>query len=198
MRHQTIPIQAIHPTLDQVEQDSLEQPKRILLNNSGQASIEFILTIVFTLGMTLLFIALALNTTKGYVAHYVTFMTARTYLVHDDGNRTISSNTQPAINAANETFEQYGLGAFGIESSGLQIHSDSSKSNLFRGATLTFSQLLSPLSIIANGVNATFHSEALLGKEPLRAECYESICTELTGDSACDRDQLITVMDNGC
>lgn len=179
-------------------QDSSEPTKHILLNNSGQASIEFILTIVFTLGMTLLFIALALNTTKGYIAHYVTFMTARTYLVHDNGDHDASSDGNGAVEAARVTYDLYGLDAFGIDSSGLEIHSDSSISNLFRGATLTFSQLLSPLSVIANGVNATFHSEALLGKEPLRAECYVSICEALGASNACTKENLITVMDNGC
>lgn len=150
--------------------------------------------------MSLLFIALALNTTKGYIAHYVTFMTARTYLVHDDGNRSAEANIQAAISTAKDTFSKYSLDALGVDTNNLSFHTDPSKSNLFRGVTLTFEQLLSPLSIIANGVNATFHSEALLGKEPLRAECYRSICLELTKDEKClsQNQTLVTPMDNGC
>lgn len=177
-----------------MEPDSLVQPKHIQRPDAGQASIEFILTIMFTLGMTLLFIALALNTTKGYIAHYVTFMTARTYLVHDGGNRTAQTNIQTARNMAKDTFSKYPLDALGIDTNGLKF-TDPGYSRLFSGVTLTFEQLLSPLSIIANGVNATFHSEALLGKEPLRAECFISICNEI---KECNSDKLITPMDNGC
>lgn len=150
---------------------------------------------MFTLGVTLLFIALALNATKGYIAHYVTYMTARTYLVQDASNRTSQTNIQAAVNVARDTFSKYPLESLGIDTSGLKFHTDSSKSNLFRGVTLTFEQLLSPFSIIANGVNATFHTEAMLGKEPLRAECFESVCKQILG---CKEEKLITPMDNGC
>lgn len=181
-----------------MRQDFSVRPKSILRNNSGQASIEFILTMIFTLGITLLFIALAINTTKGYIAHYVTYMSARTFLVHDSGLKGVGGNLQSARESAKETFDQYNLSSIGISDNGFKVESDTSQSNLFKGVTLTFSQILSPLSVIANGASATFHSEALLGKEPFRTECYQSICTQLTGNSTCSISQLVTVMDNGC
>ena len=61
MKRQTIQIQTTHLTNNpQVERDSLALPRLIQSSEAGQASIEFIITIMFTLGMTLLFIALAL------------------------------------------------------------------------------------------------------------------------------------------
>lgn len=174
------------------------RPKLTQLNESGQASIEFILTVLFTLATTLLFIALALNTTKGYFAHYANYMASRTYLTFETSNQSESTNLAAARNAARSALDRYKIDDFGIPSDQFKVVDGNNISEVFTGTTLTFSQLLSPLTIIANGANATFHTESFLGKEPLRVQCMKSTCLALTGKSDCTVEDLITIMDNGC
>ncbi len=197
MKSQTTMIQTTAPIEEAVAPlDSLVQTKSTLLHESGQASIEFILTVIFTLAISLLFIALAINTTKGFLAHYATFMASRTYLTYEVSNKEAGTNINAAKAAAKEALDRYELPALGIDDSNFKIISDGSE--IFTGATLTFEQLLSPLSVIANGVNATFHSESFLGKEPLRTQCVNSICEAMTGTQTCSPENVLTLMDNGC
>mgnify|MGYP001384050434 CR=1 FL=1 len=48
-------------------------------DESGQAAIEFVLTIAFGLGIVFLYVNFAFNYTVGYAVHYATFMAARTF-----------------------------------------------------------------------------------------------------------------------
>ncbi|MCT4642611.1 MAG: hypothetical protein N4A33_09990 [Bacteriovoracaceae bacterium] len=162
---------------------------------------EFILTIAFTLGISLLFISLAINSTTGYIAHYANFMASRTYLSYEDSQNNIGANLAQAKNQTKSTFSSYGLDALGVPSNSLKIIDQAQSSiALFRGTTVTYTQKLSMFSFVGGGQDAIFHSESFLGKEPTKIECLESICRAMGIDIGTCKSgkQAITIMDNGC
>ena len=59
-------------------------------NNRGQSTAEFILAFAFMSLFVIVFIQMAQNYVKGYVIHYATFMTSRSYMVQDNGSILIS------------------------------------------------------------------------------------------------------------
>ena len=70
-------------------------------NDDGQSTIEFVMTLSFAIGMTMLFVSQALNMTVGFMVHYATFMGGRTYLTADNAQETsiTSFARQEAIRA---------------------------------------------------------------------------------------------------
>ena len=170
-------------------------------NEKGQSAIEFILTFAFALGVTFLFVNLALNQTNGYVAHYVNFMAARSYLVHDVGSNNFQTNINQAKVEADKVFTDFKLETIGLDGV-KEIITSEQGSGLFSGAIFKFERKLSSLPLVGGGATAQFYSEALLGKEPTRITCSRMICAAMTGNpSTCESDQKtmdITLYDNGC
>lgn len=162
----------------------------IQIDESGQSTIEFVLSLSFAIGITMLFVSQALNMTIGFVVHYGTFMAGRTYLVHD------GIAPAEAGDEARRTFEQYNLASFDIEPN-LRIV-DKESSVLYSGVTAQYDKLLSPFRLILDGERATFFSEGLLGKEPTRSTCFQQTCYAVGGNGSCNQSWDVTLFDNGC
>lgn len=159
-------------------------------DESGQSTIEFVLTLSFAIGITMLFVSQALNMTVGFMVHYGTFMGGRTYLVFD-GNVDSEAGEE-----AKRTFEKYNLNNFDINPRVTVVNKQNSV--LFTGITAQYDKLLSPFRLILNGEKATFYSEGFLGKEPTRKTCHQQTCYAVGGDGVCGAKWDVTLFDNGC
>lgn len=179
--------------------DFLDQQMHIR-KESGQAAIEFILTLTFSVGFVVLFLHLALNFTRGYLNHYVNFMASRTYLVHDNGIQVYATVLQRAEAAAEDTFDGYDLPSFGIKAN-FKVQSRAAGSALFTGTISEFETMFSSL-LSPGSDNIHLYSESFLGKEPSRVTCYEMTCAAISGStSACSNyggDKDVVLFDNGC
>lgn len=135
--------------------------------------------------------------TKGYLVHYANFMASRTFLSYDRaGIGAVEQSLKAAEVRAKDVFKSYPLGNFGI-SAKFGVNRPGNVSPLFAGATSTFSERLTPLSLVGGENRATFLSESFLGKEPPRLECHLSVCQAM-GIENCNEPVDITVYDNGC
>ena len=74
--------------------------------HEGQSTIEFLLTFIFSIGILILFISLGLNLTRGYIAHYATYMASRTYLTADNTSFTDTSSDSYAEQEAENVFNR--------------------------------------------------------------------------------------------
>jgi len=173
----------------------------ILHNEKGQSAIEFILTSSFAIGITFLFLNQALNLTEGYLNHYVNFMSARAYLVHDEGVDSKLTNIAAAVTLAESVYESYPLESFGIISD-FKVNTQEAASAIFTGTISSFEKRLSSLPMVGGSENALFYSEAFLGKEPSRFTCSEMVCAAISGSTTQCRSQAetmdIVLYDNGC
>ncbi len=182
-----------------ITQDFLDQ-QMLTHNHRGQAAIEFLLTLTFSVGFVVLFLNLALNFTRGYLNHYVNFMAARTYLVADIGTDVQATVLQRAAVAAEETFNGYDIGSFNI-SANFKVQTSAAGNALFTGTIsefdASFSSLLHPGSD-----DIHFYSESFLGKEPTRSTCYDMTCAAITGNPNSCRSfggkEDVVIFDNGC
>lgn len=167
------------------------------MGEAGQASLEFILTFIFGVGLSMLFVTLAINMTKGYIVHYANFMASRAFLVHDSADFTSKdSSLQQASAKAKDVFESYPLGQFGLDPE-FSVNLPMSNSNLMSGTIAKFDERMTPLRFIGGSNRATFYSESFLLKEPLRLQCMESLCNVM-GMRSCQGDMYVTLFDNGC
>jgi hypothetical protein len=171
-------------------------------NESGQSTIEFLLTFAFAIGLSFLFVSLALNKTTGFLVHYATFMSGRAFMSYDASSNTVESNLNSAERVAKDVFKLYGLNRFGVQQNQVKVQKPKpvgNVSNLMSGVTAQFQKKLTPYKLVGGGTKATFLSEGFLGKEPLRVQCWEMICRAM-GIAACgtQAEMDITVFDNGC
>lgn len=166
-------------------------------NEKGQSTIEFVITFGFSMGMTFLFLGMAINYVVGYLVHYGTFMASRTYLVHDRPSSTnIATTLNSAAAAAKRTYGLYNLDAF--DAGDVQINNPAEIRPLFAGAVTTFQRKISFVKFISGSKEATLVSESMLGKEPMRGECLQSTCAAMGGTTNCSESMDITLYDNGC
>ena len=185
---------------------------------SGQSTIEFILTFMFSLGVVFLFVNVAVNYSVGYLVHYATFMASRTYLTVDSGIGDPTASAGQAQSAALSTFQRFKMASLGVPAggvlpagdtaAGMHINSyatvNDSAEALFVGVYTVFQKPLSFFRSIGGTTNATFVSESYLGKEPVRADCYERTCAAIKlgtggGVTSCSGENNdFTVFDNGC
>lgn len=179
--------------------DSLVQQTPIL-NEDGQSAIEFILTFIFAFGITFLFVNHTLNITGGYLAHYVNFMSARTYLTVEIGSDVFDTNSNYAAKKAQEVVDRFPLKDFGVDAK-LEVFSYKDASALFAGTTLYFEQKVSLMPVIGGNQKAKLLSESFLGKEPTIINCLEMVCQAMTGSRQDCKDisqKSVTLYDNGC
>ena len=180
---------------------------------SGQAMVEFIMTVGFSLGIIFLFIQLAFNMTSGYLAHYATFMASRNYLVVDHGANDEKTVFRVAENKAREMFKSYQLEKFFIKDGVLtfspvpQPGPGNREAQLYVGSKFTFEKKLSFLPLVGGDKKATMISESFLGKEPTRGQCLQRICQIMNlkigamigiQDICADNFQHKTLYDDGC
>lgn len=187
------------------------------LNDIGQSTIEFILTFMFGLGIIFLFVNISVNYSVGYLVHYATFMASRTYLTFEIGVGDPAASDPQAGAAALETFRRFKMDAVGVPSGsvlggggaepGFHINRYSSVTTneqaLFVGAYTVFERPLSFFRAIAGDTKGTLISESYLGKEPVRAECWQRTCKAISigvkgNPTACGGADDYTVFDNGC
>jgi hypothetical protein len=164
----------------------------------GQSTIEFILTFIFVLGLSFLFVNLAVNLGAGYVAHYINYAGARIFLVSDTampGSKPYEDARGLATSYMSGLLSQVGLQSAKIKFNFPQPIGDALP--VFVGSTLEFQKPMSVFKVIGGGAQSTMLSESFLGKEPTRHECLESICQAMK-ISNCSLDQDITLFDNGC
>lgn len=168
---------------------------------SGQSAIEFILTFGFGLGVTFLFVNQAINMTSGYLVHYVNFMAARAYMVHETGVHNKESVLNASRDHASFVAKSYDIGSVGVKAD-FNVISIHEGSGLFNGTVMKFEKKLSAMPMVGGGKKALFYSESFLGKEPTRLTCAEMICAAMTGNpSSCEGDKQnmdIVLYDNGC
>ena len=183
-----------------ITEDSLVQPTHILSNEKGQSAIEFIMTFIFAAGLTFLFIGHTMNVTSGYLAHYVNFMSSRTYLTVEAGSDSFEANHATATAAAKEVFDRFPLAQFGVTGKH-EIQSYETGGAIFAGSTFYFEQVVSLMPVIGGNQKAQFLTESLLGKEPTITNCLEMVCQAITGSRGeCKNatNRSITLYDNGC
>ncbi|MEX0798899.1 MAG: hypothetical protein WD025_05615 [Bacteriovoracaceae bacterium] len=152
--------------------------------------------------MTLLFVSLAINMTRGYLVHYANFMASRVFLSHDIGARNnFQSTLTEAGLKASEAFQRYPLGSFDIQADfNVNKPLENLESSLLAGTTAMFKERMTPFSLVGGTNEATFLSESFLGKEPIRLQCLLSVCAAMgmAGPSECNSVIDVTVFDNGC
>lgn len=173
-------------------------------NESGQSTIEFILTFIFGISLILVIFTSAMNQATGYLVHYATFMASRVYLTADSNLGEVGS-IEPSLNGtaerAKEAFANYNLGIFGVPNGNFNINpagSTTPGTYLTVGGYTTFELKVDLLGKIAGNNQIELVSESFLGKEPTRAECATRVCFAITGKQSCSVAEDITLFDDGC
>lgn len=172
---------------------------------SGQSTVEFIITFVLGLSLVLVVFNTSLNYATGYLVHYATFMASRVYLTADNHTGTIGNSTPSlgqAVSRATDAFNNYNLGVFKVPSQNFRINrvesvGDSSQ-NMTVGAATNFELTIDMLGRITGQKKLELVSESFLGKEPTRAECASRVCMAVTGRTVCEDAMDITLFDDGC
>ncbi|MCY4643111.1 MAG: hypothetical protein OXB88_00675 [Bacteriovoracales bacterium] len=174
-------------------------------NDKGQSTIEFLISFVFSLGILLVFIQLAVNLTGGFLAHYATYMASRTFLVYEEGRGTdIAGDYRQSVEKAQEVFDSYNVKIFGVYDSQAELKfnfedDDSRKDYAFTGAYYLYRQPISLFDYFGGDVKSTMRSESFLGKEPTRGECWARTKAAIdTLGIPSDLKRYVTVFDNGC
>lgn len=171
------------------------------INNEGQSTIEFIVTFAFTLGILFMVYGVARNFTNGYLVHYGTYMAARAYMVFDN-----NSNDPNAIDTAAEAWTREVYKDLGIERlvpaanrlnfNGPADGFSTSQKRLYQGVFVDYRESFI-LPTFGNTKPLNLRSEAFLGREPTRIECFQRVCQAM-GAIAGGCLRFTTVADNGC
>lgn len=177
-----------------------------LTQETGQATIEFILTFVFGLSLMLMIFNSAMNYATGYLVHYATFMASRVYLtseLHSGNYGSFDFAVRDAERDARAAFQQYNLGIFGVDESEFFVNTTSTNQTgsqfLTVGAYSRYTQRVDMLGRVTGNTELDLVSESFLGKEPPRVYCAERTCFAITGSENCESADLdITLFDNGC
>lgn len=175
-----------------------------ILDSSGQVAIEFILTFIFAIGITFLFINQVLNMTDGFLTHYANYMASRAYLVAEAGNNNEASGYVEATRVATSVFKSYPLEDFDINAT-FEVTQPASVGGqaipVFVGTTAFFKKKITSFSTVGGSSQASLLSESFLGKEPTRFSCYSQVCAAVTGvaDGCNNPNEMdVTLYDNGC
>lgn len=180
------------------KQASTLDHKKIIFNEQGQSTIEFIIGFSIVFSMILLFLRISMQYTNGYFLHYATFMASRTYMVVDV-NDDESVNDSNASRRAKAVFDKFLVPELisGFDGEVEFISPDENNIPLFSGAVAEYKERLSPISMMGGETEINFRSESLLRREPGREYCLEQICKamEQLGVSCTIH---ITYFDNGC
>jgi len=175
-------------------------PKKHILkkNQKGQATIEFLLVFAFALGVTFLFLNLAINSTQGYIVHYANFMASRTFMSYDGGSNNLQNSISGAANASRRVFQRYPLEAFDIKAQFNVLKPTLGASNaLYSGTTSVFEKRITPFKLVGGGAKVIMFSESFLSKDPVRFACWKGTCSGI-GQNSCDFGLDTTLFDNGC
>lgn len=170
------------------------------LDQKGQSTIEFIFTFAFGVSIILLIFNSAINQTTGYLVHYATFMSSRSYLTADTPLNTVTGSLNGAEAKAKATFDKYNLTFLGVKNLNYKVNAPNSNnpnSYLTVGAVAQFEQSIDVIGKIAGQQKLELVSESFLGKEPTRAECAIRVCRAVAARESC-QSLDITLFDDGC
>jgi len=183
--------------------DRIKKTKR-LLEQSGQSTVEFILTFAFGVSLILVIFNTAMNFATGYLVHYATFMASRVYLTQDNFTGTVG-NSAPALSGAEEkaksAFNIYKLTVFNVSNESFKINpagNTDPSTYMTVGGVTTFELPIDILEKVAGSKKLEMTSESFIGKEVTRAECASRTCFGITGTESCDDTYDITLYDDGC
>lgn len=176
----------------------------ILQNNKGQSTIEFILSFAITVGFIFSFYKIAIMYTNGYLVHYATFVAARSYMVFDNNANDPGFIDGPAKAKAQAVFKKFNLSELISGFDGTIDTNDPAsftdpETALYIGVFAEYEdELLTPL--FGKKQSLSLRSDAYLGREPMRSECFERICHAMgavagAGDYC---EVHSTLFDNGC
>lgn len=174
---------------------------KILKNNFGQSTLEFIMTFTVAVGFIFLFLKMAMNYTDGYMVHHATYMSARAYLVSDENRVSVEEGDGRAFLKAAAVFKSYlpeGLIA-SVDYSNLRENNPDpgkTKFHAFVGIWIEFTQRFS-LGFVGGKGSVRLISEAFLGREPTRAENKSQICEAIKSLGLTRCDIHVTLEDNG-
>lgn len=173
--------------------------KTSIHNQNGQSTIEFLISIIYVIGLMFLFVKIALNVTNGYLVHYATFMASRAYLVLDNNANTPNGDDNQAGKKAEEVFKKFNIPSWIPGDSGKLIvnYPESGINPVYLGVYHEFQQKFGPTALMGGNILMDFTSESFLGREPTRATCVERICHafQMVGG---DCKTHSTFFDNGC
>lgn len=160
----------------------------------------------FSIGFFVIFLSLGINLTLGYLTHYATYDISRAYLVIDNGSqealdadRVASSDAAEIIAIQNFTWPQILNSSYfrAEDKSGFRFNKPEDVIPEFVGVYYNYKRKLSDSGFLTGDQRVEYTSESFLGKEPLRAECFDRICDMMRG--ACNQfEGEVTVFDNGC
>ena len=169
-----------------------------LKSESGQSTIEFIMTFTAAVGFIFLFLKMAMNYTDGFMVHHATYMAARSYLVDDQERQSLIEGDTRALVKAKTVFNRYmpdGL-ITGVNANALSDNNPSeAKFPAYVGLYYEFTRKFSS-GFIGGKESIRFISEAFLGREPTRSETRTQVCEALKSlGSSCN--VHVTLDDNG-
>ena len=171
-----------------------------LYRREGQSTIEFLVTFPMVILFLFFFLKLSFNFTMGYLAHYATFMSSRTFLVFDDDSKFDTN----AENAARGAFRSVLLDRVSNKFRGNptfnsvpDISGVGNASPVFKGAVFSYRETFSISNLLGGTDKVDLVSESFLGREPTRIGCLQRICQSL-GELVGNCTDLVTLSDNGC
>tara|TARA_Y100001958_G_C20915706_1_gene332034 strand:+ start:74 stop:610 length:537 start_codon:yes stop_codon:yes gene_type:complete len=178
----------------------MKDKEKKLKKETGQSTIEFLVSfsVIFTILLT--FVRIAFNATNGFYAHYAVFNASRAYLVSDENNNSIQNGDSSAIEKAKEVYDrfkvEYLIGGARPE---LMVNNPGSFANKpFIGNYISFKMDFGVSSMIGGKGPITLISESFLGREPSRQECIERICEAFSSIDGGGCSSHTTIYDNGC
>lgn len=193
-------------TTDQIQDSSRLRWNTLKKDERGQSTIEFVMTFAFVVMFLGVFVRFAINTTNGYIVHYVTYQASRVMLVADNNAASESSTDTASRTVARNMFKSY-LPDFPLNkvriSHPTSIGEGPDSDNLFSGVRAEFEL---PFALAAMGGEQPLKlvSESFLGRIPPMGYCRKQVCKAIdiaigTSD-ACSGEESknITVVDNGC
>jgi hypothetical protein len=167
---------------------SKNKQRFIKMADSGQATIEFALTMILFFSFFLFFLQLSLVMAYGNFVHYATFMSARAYLSagpdqEDQQKRARDVIVQMLKKSAGasgvERFPFIAKGVGGTDPGGFEIMENGQGQSWLTGVRYTFKSKLMMIPMggtrsSKGAINSvTLTSESFLGREPTTAECLE-------------------------
>lgn len=170
-------------------------------NQSGQSTIEFLMSFIFAIGFLLIAIKTAFNITNGFIYHYATFMASRAYYVQDNNSNNPQGTDGRAEQIANEVLQSFRLEQAlpSISPTVTFLDPEGSQVKAHVGMRVEFTQKMTLGSLIGGDQEVNFVSESYLLRSPVVSECLERVCAALTeSGSGGNCSTHTTVADNGC
>ena len=140
----------------------------------------------------IVFIQMAQNYVKGYVIHYATYMTSRSYMVQDNGSISISGVDQVAKGLAEDKVLRKMLKV--NNKMNIQFRNPGSGGKkLFSGTVITYSESFSPSEMVGGTDKVKFVSESFLGRTFSSSECARNICLLLKKKQYQEENSIVLV-----